>query len=90
MRKQLVHIDYSYEKGMTFSWNYVDLNRRNKYFRHIIIFLTPHIQTARKFLDEYVKYIKPGDLYAVLLAEEGEQVRLKGWREKTFEHEAPS
>lgn len=40
MKKQLVNIDFKKDQGLILKWNYTDLTKRTKYFRHIIVLLT--------------------------------------------------
>lgn len=43
MRKQLVNIDFKKEQGLILKWNYTDLTKRTKYFRHIIVLFTSNL-----------------------------------------------
>jgi hypothetical protein len=38
--KKLVTVDFKKEQGLILTWNYIDLSKRNKFFRHIIVLLT--------------------------------------------------
>lgn len=66
MRKQLVQIDFKRDQGVIFKWNYTDLSKRNKYFRHIIVLLSSNIEFVSPALENYIRCIKLGDLYTTL------------------------
>lgn len=40
MKKQILNIDFIKAQGLILKWNYIDLTKRTKYFRHIIVLLT--------------------------------------------------
>lgn len=50
MSKQIVSIDFKKDKGLFLKWNYVDLSKRNKFFRHIIVLLTSQVEVAARAL----------------------------------------
>lgn len=66
MNKQIVSIDFKKDKGLILKWNYVDLNKRNKFFRHIIVLLTSQPEVASPALESYIRFIKLGDLYTTI------------------------
>ncbi len=50
MSKQVLSIDFKKDKGLILNWNYVDLNKRNKFFRHIIVLMTSQQEVASSAL----------------------------------------
>lgn len=81
--KKLVSVDFKKDQGVILRWNYADLNKRNKYFRHIIVLLTSSTEMAVAAIEGYVQHLKLGDLYTVVYGSRG-VVRMKEWREKTY------
>jgi hypothetical protein len=77
MKKQLVTIDFKKNQGVILKWNYVDLSKRSKFFRHIIVLLTSKLEVASRALEEYIKYIKLGDLYTTIYCSESKKVKMK-------------
>jgi hypothetical protein len=80
--KKLMNIDFKKDQGLILRWNYLDLTKRTKYFRHIIVLFTSNPATAKSALDGYIRHIKLGDLYTILYFSKG-TARVKEWREKT-------
>jgi hypothetical protein len=66
MKKQIVSIDFRKDQGLVLKWNYVDLTKRNQYFRHIIVLLTSSLEAAKITLEHYLQQLKLGDLYTVI------------------------
>jgi hypothetical protein len=50
MKKQVVHIDFKEDQGVILNWNYSDLSRKTKYFRHVIILVSTDTEEAQEFL----------------------------------------
>lgn len=83
MKKQVVNIDFIKDQGMILKWNYIDLSRKNKFYRHILVMLTNDKQLASSAFDNYIKHVKLGDLYSALYCNARRVVRMGEWREKT-------
>lgn len=81
--KKLVTLDFKKDQGLILKWNYIDLSKRTKYFRHIIVILASDTQLAREALDAYIRSIKLGDLYTAVYCSSNGAARVREWREKT-------
>ena len=55
MKKQVVNIDFIKDQGMILKWNYIDLSRKNKFYRQILVMLTNDKQLASSAFDNYIK-----------------------------------
>lgn len=66
MKRQIVSIDFKEDQGVILNWNLSDLQRKCKYFRHFLVLLTSNISEAQAFAENYIKTIKPGDLFTVI------------------------
>jgi hypothetical protein len=86
MKKQVLNIDFKEDQGVILNWNYSDLSRKTKYFRHVIVLATGDSAEAQAFLEDYIKLIKPGDLFTAIYKPRFQQIKFKEWREKTYGH----
>jgi hypothetical protein len=87
MRKQVVNVDFKEDQGVILDWNYSDILRKTKYFRHIIILITSNSKEALAFIENYIKMIKPGDIFTTVYKNPYRQVQMKEWREKNCNHQ---
>ena len=40
MKKQVLNIDFKEDQGVILNWNYSDLLRKTKYYRHVLVLAT--------------------------------------------------
>lgn len=83
MKKQVVNIDFKKDQGMILRWNYIDLSRKTKFYRHIIVLLTGNKELASSAFDNYIKHVKLGDLYSAVYCDARRVVQVSEWKEKT-------
>ena len=84
MKKQVLNIDFKEDQGVILNWNYSELSRKTKYFRHVLVLITGDTAKSGEFLEKYIKLIKPGDLFATVYKPRLQRLKCKEWREKTF------
>lgn len=87
MKKQVLNIDFKPDQGVILSWNYSDLSRKTKFFRHVLVLSTSDSAKAQTFLENYIKMIKPGDLFTTIYKPRNQHLRMKDWSEKTYGHQ---
>lgn len=83
MKKQVVNIDFKKDQGMILKWNCIDLSRKTKFFRHILVLLTNKKELASSAFDSYIKHVKLGDLYSAFYSDARRLIQMGEWREKT-------
>lgn len=86
MKKQVLTIDFKADQGVILGWNYSDLSRKPKFFRHLLVLNSGDVTKAQNFLENYIKLIKPGDLFATIYKTANQQLKFKSWSEKTYGH----
>lgn len=84
MNKQVVTVDYKKFEGLILKWNFLDLKRTSRFLRHFIIVGSADLSTTAFLIEDYVRFMKPGDLYSVLYFKSNGKLRFKGWKEKTY------
>lgn len=84
MNKQVVTVDYKKFEGLILKWNFLDLKRTSRFLRHFIIVGSTDLSSTAFLIEDYVRLMKPGDLYSVLFFNSNRKQRFKGWREKTY------
>ena len=87
MRRQIVSIDFKEDQGVILNWNLSDLQRKCKYFRHFLVLLTSNMPEAQAFAEDYIKAIKPGDLFTLICQPPHQSPKMREWREKTYNHQ---
>lgn len=50
MKKQVLTIDFKSDQGVILAWNYADLSRKPKFFRHLLVLSTAEAPKAQTFL----------------------------------------
>ena len=84
MKKHVLNIDFKEDQGVILNWNYSDLSRKTKYYRHVLVLATGDTAKAEEFLEKYIKLIKPGDIFFTVYKPRLQKLKCKEWREKNF------
>lgn len=50
MKKQVLNINFKEDQGVILTWNYSDLSRKAKYFRHLLVLNTNNPEEAGTFV----------------------------------------
>ena len=50
MKRQVLNINFKEDQGVILTWNYNDLSRKAKYFRHLIVLNSSDPEEAATFL----------------------------------------
>ena len=49
MKKHVLNIDFKEDQGVILNWNYSDLSRKTKYYRHVLVLATGDTAKAEEF-----------------------------------------